>query len=228
MSTSTAPIRRIGAVGDVHCEDRLLAVAIDRLEAMELDVIVCVGDIVDGVGDADRCVELLDSHGIVTVAGNHERWFLEETRPKSLKHVTRTMSETSRAWMSSLATTRHLETLAGGLTLCHGVGQDDMSMLKPDTRGYALQDIPALRELMLDPAVNFMLGGHTHERMVRRFQGLTVVNCGTLRQSDEPSVSVIDFELMKVEHFALAESGLSPLEAIELPRPAPLPVGAHG
>ena len=58
--------------------------------------------------------------------------------------------------------------------LCHGVGTDDEAWLLPDTRGYALQDIPTLRELMLDDDVRFMIGGHTHERMVRVFPGLTV------------------------------------------------------
>ena len=38
------------------------------------------------------------------------------------------------------------------------LGKDDEAWLLPDTRGYALQDIPELRELMLDPNVQFMLG----------------------------------------------------------------------
>ena len=64
-------------VGDVHaCDDRLSRL-LAFLHDQSLDTVVCVGDIVNGPGDPNRCADLLHSHGVVTVRGNHDRWLLE-------------------------------------------------------------------------------------------------------------------------------------------------------
>jgi predicted phosphodiesterase len=115
------------------------------------------------------------------------------------------------------------ETPAGRAMLCHGVGTDDEAWLRPDTRGYALQDIPTLRELMLDDSVQLMIGGHTHERMVRVFPGLTVVNAGTIHRKDEQTFTVIDFAQRSVSVFSAAPEDLGrPVEILDLPEPPPL------
>ena len=93
----------------------------------------------------------------------------------------------------------------------------------PDTRGYALQDIPTLRELMLDEDVQFMLGGHTHRRMVRVFQGLTVVNVGTIHRKDEQTFTVVDFDVMRVSFYSAKRGETGTLiEEVPLPPPAPM------
>ena len=107
--------------------------------------------------------------------------------------------------------------------LCHGVGKDDDAWLRPDTRGYALQDIPTLRELMLDDSTQFMIGGHTHERMVRVFPGLTVINAGTIHRKDEQTFTIIDFNTMKVAFYSAANADTGTLiEELDLPLPDPL------
>jgi predicted phosphodiesterase len=98
-----------------------------------------------------------------------------------------------------------------------------MAELRPETKGYALQDIPTLRELMLDPEVAYVIGGHTHERMVRRFQGVTFLNAGTLLRGQDPCVLWVDFEARTYAFHDASPSGdLGVLEAAELPAPAPL------
>ena len=118
---------------------------------------------------------------------------------------------------------RRYATPNGNALLCHGVGEDDEAWLLPDTRGYALQDIPTLRELMLDQEVQFMLCGHTHERMVRVFPGLTVINAGTIHRKDEQTFMVLDFGAMRVEFYSAAEGNTGePIEKRELPWPDPV------
>jgi len=218
-----SPYARLLVLGDVHAEDdavrRVLAYAQDHLD---VDLKLCVGDIVDGVGDADATLEALSQHGVISVAGNHERWFLHDEM-RQLANCTPSLSDANRAVLEALPRTLHLPTVAGGALLCHAVGDDDETFLRSTTRGYDLQ-ISALRELMLDPDVEFMLGGHTHERMVRRFQGLVVVNAGTLRRNDDPGFVVVDFERMVVRCFDIADLGADIREVDELPLPRPLPV----
>ena len=212
----------MGVVGDVHCESATLSRVLNALDTMSVDAVLCVGDLVDGPGDADAALAILEARDVQCVAGNHERWFLEGVR-RDFIDATESLSEASLAFLRRLRRTKLYDTPAGKAMLCHGVGQDDEAWLRPDTRGYALQDIPTLRELMLDDAVQFMIGGHTHQRMVRVFPGLTVINAGTIHRKDEQTFAVIDFARMKVAFYSAAENDTGRLiEEVPLPEPGPV------
>jgi len=213
---------RLGVIGDVHCESETLERVLDALETMNVEAVLCVGDLVDGPGDADVTLGMLEARGVQCVAGNHERWFLAGEQ-RSLENATPLVSEASRRFIEALPVARRYVTPNGNALLCHGVGEDDEAWLLPDTRGYALQDIPALRDLMFDDDIQFMIGGHTHERMVRVFPGLTVVNAGTIHRKDEQSFSVLDFVAMRVSAYSAAEGkAAEPIEELELPMPDPV------
>ena len=215
-------LSRLGIVGDVHCESETLGRVLDALGRMNVEAVLCVGDLVDGPGDADATLAILQTRQVQCVAGNHERWFLDGEQ-RTLENATATVNETSRAFVEGLPRMRRYATPNGNALLCHGVGEDDEAWLLPDTRGYALQDIPTLRELMLDEEVQFMVCGHTHERMVRVFPGLTVVNAGTIHRKDEQSFMVLDFGAMRVEFYSAAEGNTGePIEKRELPWPDPV------
>ncbi len=215
-------LRRLGVIGDIHCESETLERALDALDRMDVEAVLCVGDLVDGPGDADAALGILEARAVQCVAGNHERWFLAGEQ-RSLENATPEISDASRGFIEALPRTRSYATPNGNALLCHGVGEDDEAWLLPDTRGYALQDIPALRELMLDEEIQFMIGGHTHERMVRVFPGLTVINAGTIHRKDEQSFTVVDFEAMRVSAYSAAKDTAGQLiEEVELPMPGPV------
>lgn len=219
-------LRRVGVLGDVHGEPEALSAALGFFREVNVGVVLCVGDVVDGHGDVERCLSLLESQEAIVVRGNHERWCLAGEM-RNLPHATQTLGAEARAYIESWPTSVRFETPMGGLLLCHGVGEDDMAELRPATRGYGLLEIADLRGLMLDPDIHFMIGGHTHERMVRRFQGLVVINAGTLAQEHDPCFAVIDFEAKRYT-FHSARVGAPPavLEEGELPMPAELPSAA--
>jgi predicted phosphodiesterase len=213
---------RLGVIGDVHCESDTLERVLDSLGGMSVDAVLCVGDLVDGPGDADATLAVLQARGVQCVAGNHERWFLTGEQ-RSLEHATHAVSDESRAFLEGLPKLRRYVTPTGSALLCHGIGEDDEAWLLPDTQGYALQDIPALRKLMLDDRIQFVLCGHTHERMVRMFPGLTVVNAGTISRKNEQTFMVVDFEAMRVAFYSAAEGKTGELiEELALPTPEPV------
>jgi len=220
MAMTGTPLRRLGLLGDVHTEDTALESALRFLADANLDAIACTGDVSDGGGDIDRTCAILAEHNILTVCGNHDRWLLTEEHA-GLPEATREFTEATRAYLASLPETILLNTVRGGALLCHGVGEDDMAVLRPDTRGYALGAIPELRKLMLDPNVDYMLGGHTHRSMVRKFVGVTVVNAGTLHRRYAPSFCVVDFEAEEVAHYLLGGDSIRLAHTEPLPRPAP-------
>ena len=141
-----------------------------------------------------------------------------------LPHKTQSLSPENRAFLTGLPQTRRFQTPAGELMLCHGVGSDDMAVLRSDTQGYGLQAIHPLRDLMLDPDLQFVVGGHTHDRMVRTFTGLTVINAGTLYREHSPCCLRLDFEALEAVYVTV-DGTAEELDRLPIPvPPEPQPI----
>lgn len=217
-------LTRIGVLGDVHTHADRVAAALETFREVGVDRVLCCGDIVDGPGDLDRCITLLQEADALVVAGNHERWALAGTM-RDLPNATRVLTTHAREYLEALPRTTRIETPRGGALVCHAVGEDDLFFLNEDTRGYSLQPVmPILQKLMLDPSLGYMVAAHTHHRMVRVFQGLVVINAGTLHDDGPPGFIVADFGAGQVEPFDLEGDRVVPQEPLALPAPPPLPM----
>ncbi len=62
---------RIGLLSDIHGRWDALELAYSALAA-ESDLIVCLGDIVNGGGDAEACLDFVRTKGFPCVRGNHD------------------------------------------------------------------------------------------------------------------------------------------------------------
>ena len=207
---------RLGLIGDIHAEPDSLEIALRCLEAAEVEHILCTGDVPDGAGDVDRCVELLEEHGVTTVRGNHERWFLHNTM-RELPHITaqESVSAQTRRFLALLPPALALETVAGRLLLCHGVGENDMRRLSDDAR-YPIDDITELQTVLLGHHYRFMVGGHMHRRMVRRIEHLIVINAGTLLRGHDPCCAVADFARGWIQFYEIMDGKTIESERYEL------------
>ena len=200
----------IGIIGDVHAEADYLEIALHFFQMAQVEAILCVGDIVDGRGNVDRCCQLLDQAEVVTVRGNHDRWFCEGVmRDSSEATQWSDISDTSHEFMRSLPSTQVIETIAGRLLLCHGLGENDMQRLTPDDYGYALQVIDELNTLINNREYRFVVNGHTHRRMVRQFEDLTVINAGTLYAAHEPCIAIANFRTNLVQFYNFQDKNLA-------------------
>ena len=189
------PLRTVGVVGDIHCEADSLRTALCFFREAGVDHILAVGDIVDGTGDANECCRLLKEFDVATVSGNHERWFLAgEMRDLPEITLKSELDQDSQAFLSELPRTREFDTACGKLLLCHGLGESDMGGVWPDDQGYFLESNIALRNLVLEGQYRFVVNGHTHNRMVRSFDHLTIINAGTLYHDHHPCFLIADFE----------------------------------
>jgi putative phosphoesterase len=209
MPNHTDLITQMGAIGDIHAEDVTLDQVLTFLSKQSLDRIVCVGDIVTGPGDVDRCCELLKAHHVLTVAGNHDRWFNNGTMP-ALPDSTdpATVSDKTWSFLKALPQTVELRSPQGIVLICHGLGINDMARLKPDDYGYAIEANLELQELIRSRQYRFVVNGHTHYRMVRHFGNLTVINVGTLQRYGVSGFAIIDFESSHVDFFDIETGGM--------------------
>lgn len=201
-------IARALVLGDIHAEDDLLALALAVGDAQNVDAVLAVGDVVDGRGDVDRAVALLAERSARVVAGNHERWCLYGTM-RDLPHAHRleALAPRTTLFLGSLPKTLTLPTASGALLLCHGVGDNDMRRLRPFDEGYELACNDELNALVAARRHALMIGGHTHLRMLRRFEHLLVMNPGTLVRDEEPACLVVDFRGQTTQFFELTTEG---------------------
>src|SRR5205085_11437183 len=79
MTDEGIELGRFAILGDIHAEDVRLAAALDHAAQAGYPTVLSVGDIVDGRGDAGRCLELLRERGVHCVRGNHDRWWAHRT-----------------------------------------------------------------------------------------------------------------------------------------------------
>jgi predicted phosphodiesterase len=213
-------VRRAALIGDVHAEDRALAAVLAHLDTLpNLDAVLCTGDVVTGPGDAARCVALLRERGVYTVRGNHDRWFVRDENRKrgwgytSLPHATEYHEVTGddRAWLAALPPTRDFDTPLGPLLLCHGTGTDDMTGVYPGDGEAALAANHQLVRLHAEEHYRVLINGHTHKRMLRRLDHLTLVNPGTLKRGPDarPGFLVADFAAGTLAVFDLDHESLT-------------------
>jgi putative phosphoesterase len=200
--------RRIGLIGDIHAEDEFLERALDVLGRRGVDFVAATGDIADGSGSVDRCCSLLESHRVVIVRGNHDRWLLAGSA-RDLPNATPADGVTveSRRMLAQLPEMAEFDTVRGRALLCHGLGPNDMAKVGPDDFGYALEANDNLQNLLRGGKYRWILNGHSHRRMVRDFGGVTLINAGTLMRHHEPCFLELDFETASGLVFAFNPSG---------------------
>ncbi len=208
--SKTNTIKILGAIGDIHNEDVLLEQVLPFLQS-RVEVMVSVGDVVDGPGDANKCCDLLRNHDVHVISGNHERWLLKgEMRMLPSANNKSDIRPELLDWLEKLPATMNFDTPGGKLMLCHGLGSNDMALLRPDDYGYALTSNSALEQILYESDVRYVVSGHTHQRMVRKIDKVTFVNAGTLARQQNPCFCVIHFADNQVQFFDLVNGEILP------------------
>ncbi len=197
---------KIGLIGDLHAEDEHLATAISFLTEQAVDLMLCTGDIVDGLGCPHRCIELLQAHDILVVAGNHDRWLLQDkARHVANAHHRLDFSADELDYLAGLPRQRKIETPFGNVQLCHGVDNNDLQKIWPGTARMPVERSARLDQIIADEEYSYFINGHMHYRCVIHFEALTLINAGTLRPDHKPGFSILDLAQHTVSGYEFSE-----------------------
>ena len=207
--------KKIGIIGDVHAEDVSLALVIDWFDKKSVDAIICTGDIADGPGDIDMACELLASHNVSTVAGNHDRWLLaDKVRHVENAHLKNAICDSSLQFLSHLPKSVSLPTPSGELLLCHGVIDDDLAKVWPGTAATEIERSLPLDQLLAQVVITprFIVNGHMHFRTLIDFEHCQLINGGTLKGLYS-GVSILDLDAQTLTGFDLcSDRGFIPAQ----------------
>jgi putative phosphoesterase len=186
---------RIGLLGDVHADFEALDAALAWLDGQGIGTVLCTGDIVNGPGDANACCSLLRVRAIPSVRGNHDRWLVNR-QMLDLPDATHleSIESDNLEWLSELPPTLDFRYQDLEILLCHGLRADDMAGVRSSDYGYALEANESLNSLITEARYHYVLCGHTHEALVRRFDHLTILNPGALYRPHGGDFAVVDFE----------------------------------
>jgi predicted phosphodiesterase len=202
---------RIGVIGDIHTAVDRLEWALDVLRKEGVETLCATGDIVDGpyTGAAiSRACELLRETRTLTVLGNHDRWLLDDERRDDEGSTLREdIDPATRAFLQELPATAELQTPRGLILLGHGLGHDDMGAFYPYDHGPSLTKNESLQKLLNQRRYRFVLGGHTHSRMVRKLSGVTFINAGAIQYTREPCCLLLDFINLRAQFFDHTRDG---------------------
>ncbi|MEQ8858990.1 MAG: metallophosphoesterase family protein [Pseudomonadales bacterium] len=208
-SAKPAAVRRLGVIGDVHGEHERLESVLDWFATQDLDAVACTGDVADGRGCINVSCRLLREAGVLTVAGNHDRWLLEDrVRHVGGAHRRDELDPENLAFLNALPRTRDIDTVAGRLLLCHGIGSNDLGKVWPGTGRTEVRRSEQLDSLLAAGEHRFVVNGHLHFRVLIDFADTLLMNAGTLK-GERPGVSILDLGAGTISVFHL-ESGRAP------------------
>jgi predicted phosphodiesterase len=204
----TPEVRRFGVIGDVHTQAAPLERLLEFYAQLNLDAVMCCGDVLDGSGDALRCVELLQHHRCFVTRGNHERWALEGImRDWDAPRLTDLPAAVGE-WAASLPTTIQFRSPIGPVEMAHGIGDHDMNQLREDSYGYGLEMNEPWQQLVRSGRARMIVKGHTHRREVFSKAGIVVVDGGTLLPYGPPGGVIVD--LVERAYCTVDVSGAAP------------------
>jgi putative phosphoesterase len=158
---------RVGIVSDIHCNAAGLAEALALMG--DIDELICLGDSIYEYRFSNEVVRLLKERAAQVIVGNHEECFFG---PQGIRARARDgIDPTLAGWLASRPP-RHQLTIGGKrLLLVHSTPWEP--------RGTYVHPQSALLARFAEAEADFVLYGHTHQQVVRRFGAVLVINPGS-------------------------------------------------
>ncbi len=158
---------RVGIVSDIHCNAAGLGQALALMG--DVDELICLGDSIYEYRFSNEVVRLLKEHQAQVIVGNHEEQFFgpHGTRARARDGIDPALAE----WLASRPHRAELTIGGKRLLLVHSTPWEP--------RGTYVHPQSALLARFAEAEADFVLYGHTHQQVVRRFGPVVVINPGS-------------------------------------------------
>jgi predicted phosphodiesterase len=174
---------RLALLSDQHANDVAFRAALEDVEQLGVEEIVCLGDTTQGGAEPAATLDRLAAVGCETVLGNADALLLE-VPTDSPEPITERLLEV-REWTLSQLSSSHLEQIRSftpvvrreldgvSLLFFHGSPRSYDDVLLPDLGGEAV-------EPFLGHDAALLAGGHTHRQWTRRIADGIYANPGSV------------------------------------------------
>jgi len=158
---------RVGIVSDIHCN----AAGLERALALmgDIDELICLGDSIYEYRFSNEVVRLLKDRAAQVIVGNHEEQFFGPlgARARAREGIDPALA----AWLASRPHRAQLTIGGKRLLLVHSTPWEPS--------GTYVHPQSALLARFAEAQADFVLYGHTHQQVVRRFGAVVVINPGS-------------------------------------------------
>jgi predicted phosphodiesterase len=179
----------LAIISDIHGNYSALEAVLGRIDAMGIDSVYCLGDVVGYYSQVNECCEALREREVPCVMGNHD-WYLAGggfcARSKSvndcLEYQRRVITEDNLRWLSSFPVFRTV----GELLLVHGGWCDPVDEYLTDPDEAYLSRLHG----------RFFASGHVHVQRSLRFGDKAYCNPGSVGQprDNDPAAAFATFD----------------------------------
>lgn len=186
----------IAIISDVHGNYCALRQVLARIDAMRIEQVYCLGDVVGYYSQVNECCEELRRRNVPCLMGNHD-WYLVGGGfcPRSnsvndcLQYQRKVITADNLRWLATFPVFRTV----GELSLVHGGWCDPLDEYLVDPRPEYFARLQG----------RFFASGHVHIQRVDRFGDKTYCNPGSVGQprDNNPAASFAVFDGSQFELF---------------------------
>ncbi|CAH2212227.1 metallophosphoesterase family protein [Tepidibacter aestuarii] len=181
---------KIAIIADVHSNIYALEAVVNDIKEKNLDLAVCVGDLVGYATFPNEVINLIRNENILTVMGNYDdavgniRFICgcDYPDPKDAENATKSLmwsientSEENKAFLANLPKEMTLTFEGKTITFVHGSPRMLNEYLKEDSR--------EAKEVMEEFTGDILVCGHTHKPYYKMYEDKMLVNSGSVGKS---------------------------------------------
>lgn len=161
---------KIGIFSDVHGHLKELHQTLTLFESLQVDTLICCGDLVDKGKDSDAVVAIMRDKSIPCIQGNHDfkaqfTWFTHHE----------ILSSQTIDYLSNLPPILSYTWAGIDIFVCHANPWQDSSVYISPDRPEAL-----FREVINAVDEEIIIMGHTHHPMCVEIEGKYLINAGSI------------------------------------------------
>jgi putative phosphoesterase len=198
---------RLGLISDIHGNGTNLHRALELLQKVNVDAILCAGDLVDGADQPEDVINTLQQQRIPCVCGNHDSDKL--SAEASGKHDSKLSAENLR-FLEALPFSQTFQYDDKTLRLIHATPWHN------GIHVFSYSSRPLLdRILKQTEDAEIIVIGHTHEPMAIHYRDRWILNPGSVhldRFEDRATCAVLD-----ITDFTFEVLDIHTREAVNIP-----------
>lgn len=208
-------MKKIALISDIHGNYEALKAVLAKIDALGIDKIYCLGDVVGYYSQVNECCDELRKRAVPCVMGNHDWYMASGTGcPRSrsvndcLAYQRKVITPENLGWVASLPVILHVE----NLRMVHGGFNSPIDeYLDPQEAYFA------------NLSGCFFATGHTHIQQIQKYGSKTYCNPGSVGQprdgDNRAAFATFDgqeFELFRVKYnieqvgFLMEQAGFNP------------------
>jgi putative phosphoesterase len=182
-------MQRVAVITDIHANLPALEAALDRVRALEVDAVLCGGDLVGYGPHPNEVCRLIADRAIPTIYGNYDYAIARDLEDCGCAYITprdRELGQRSVEWTRANTDQASKDFMRGlPFDLRFDLGSGSVHLVHGSPRKvneYLFEDKPArlYERLAAAEDAETLIFGHTHKPWVHEYGGVLFVNCGSV------------------------------------------------